>query len=253
MDIVRVDAVYKSFYGSFRLGPIDLNIASGEILGVMGPNGAGKTTLLRLLWGFIRPDAGRISVFGMTPHLQQVDVRLKAGYLSENLSFYNALTAHDFLKLVSNFYNKWDTPYADGLLDELQIKPDAPIYSLSKGARVKLGLVSALGHRPSLVILDAPTDGLDPAPRTQILNFLSKLARDSGTSILLSSHISDDLERTVDSVLMLKDGRVVEYARAAHLFEKYSMSRLEEIFLNAIVAQPLGVGFNPASGRQGKR
>jgi ABC-2 type transport system ATP-binding protein len=106
---------------------------------------------------------------------------------------------------------------------------------LSRGNRVKLGLISALGHHPAL--FDEPTAGLDPLVRVEILQFLRKMAREEGVSILLSSHISDDLDQIADSVLMLNNGQIVEYARAAFLVEKYNLQRLEAIFVHAIGAQ----------------
>ena len=108
------------------------------------------------------------------------------------------------------------------------------IETLSKGTRIKLGLISAVGHRPSLLILDEPTSGLDPLVRLDILRFLKDLAREENVSILLSSHISDDLDQIADSVLMLNKGRLVEYARASSLIDKYGQPRLEGIFIAAI-------------------
>ena len=234
METIRTEQLCKSFKDVFRLGPLDLRVAPGEILGVMGPNGAGKTTLLRLLWGFIRPDSGCISVFGMQPHLDQVKVRLRAGYLSENPQFYSALTAKQFLRFIGNFYQGWDEERSFSLLGEFGVHPDLKIEKLSKGNRIKLGLISAVGHRPSLLILDEPTSGLDPLVRLDILRFLQRLAREENVSILMSSHISDDLDQIADSVLMLNKGRPIEYARASSLLDKYGQPRLEGIFVTAI-------------------
>jgi ABC-2 type transport system ATP-binding protein len=234
METLRTEQLYKTYKGVFRLGPLDLRVAPGEILGVMGPNGAGKTTLLRLLWGFIQPDEGKISVFGMQPHLEQMRVRLKAGYLSENPNFYSAFTARQFLRFVGNFYEGWDESRTIRLLDQFGVFPDQKIEKLSRGNRIKVGLVSAVGHRPALLILDEPTAGLDPVVRLDILRFLALLAREEDVSILLSSHISDDLDQIADSILMLNHGRVVEYARASTLIDKYGKPRLETIFISAL-------------------
>ena len=231
---LRTEGLSKTFKGVFQLGPLDLCVAPGEILGVMGPNGAGKTTLLRLLWGSMRPDAGRISIFGMQPHLDQVGVRRRAGYLSENPQFYPTLTARQFLSFIENFYDEWDQTRVHSLLEEFGVHPDLKIEKLSKGNRIKLGIISAVGHRPSLLILDEPTSGLDPIVRLDILQFLKKLAHREHASILLSSHISDDLDQIADSVLMLNHGRVIEYAMASQLVARYGQPRLEKIFVTAI-------------------
>jgi ABC-2 type transport system ATP-binding protein len=237
METVRTEQLCKAFKSVFRLGPLDLRVAPGEILGVMGPNGAGKTTLLRLLWGFMRPDRGSILVFGMHPHLEQVKVRLRAGYLSENPQFYPSFSAKQFLRFVGYFYESWDTTRAHRLLKEFGVEADLKIEKLSKGTRIKLGLISAVAHRPSLLILDEPTSGLDPLVRRDILRFLKNLARQENVSVVLSSHISDDLDQIADSVLMLNNGRVVEYARASVLLDKYGVPRLEAIFVSAIGCQ----------------
>jgi len=215
VELVHTEQLSKSFKDVFQLGPLDLRVAAGEVLGVLGPEGAGKTTLLRLVWGFMRPDQGRIFVFGMQPHLNQVNVRRRAGYLSESPQFCTALTARQFLQFVGNFYDGWEETHACRLLEQFGMHPDSKVEKLSQGNRIKLGLVSAVGHHPSLLILDEPTLGLDSLDRLEILHFLSRLAREQHVSILISSHISDDLGHIADSILTLNNGRVVEYVRTS--------------------------------------
>lgn len=236
MATIEIRHLEKSF-PKFRLGPLSLMVESGEILGIMGPNGAGKTTLLRLVWGFLRPDSGSISVFGYAPHLHQVRIRLNAGYVSESPHFYGSLKAFRFLEFVSTFYDHWSWERVHTLLDQFRIDPESPIEKLSKGNRMKLGLISAVGHRPSLLILDELTSGLDPLCRMEILTFIRKLSREAGVSVVLSSHISDDLDRIADSVLILNDGGIVEYSQLPKVTSKYGLSQLEDIFLRAIGAE----------------
>jgi ABC-type multidrug transport system ATPase subunit len=217
METIRTEQLSKSFKSVFRLGPVDLRVAPGEVLSVLGPKGAGKTTLLKLLWGFLRPDHGRVFVFGIQPHLNQMSVRRRAGYLSENPQFHSALTATQFLRFVGNFYDGWEETHACRLLERFGVHPDLKVEKLSKGSRIKLGIVSAASHHPALLILDEPTSGLDSLTRFEILRFLSKLAHEEHVSILVSSDISHALDHVADSILMLNGGRVVEYARASHL------------------------------------
>jgi ABC-2 type transport system ATP-binding protein len=233
MEIIKIESLEKQL-GQFRLGPLNLRLQAGEILGIMGPNGAGKTTLLKLAWGFLKPDLGSIRVFGLQPHMDQIRLRLKSGYLSESPQFYSALRARTFVRFISNFYEGWDSTRVESLFREFRIDPEMRIQNLSKGNRVKLGLISALGHRPSLLILDEPTSGLDPLIRVDILDFLRRLARTENVCVLLSSHISDDLDQIADSVLMLNEGRVVEYSQTCSLLQKYSLAQLEAVFLHAI-------------------
>lgn len=217
METIRTERLTKTFKTGFQLGPLSLRVAPGEILGIMGPNGAGKTTLLRLLWGFMRPDSGDVSVFGLRPHLNQMKVRRRVGYLSANPQFDPALSAKQFLRFAGNFYEGWDEARTNLLLDRFRVPAGLKIGKLSNGDRIKLGLISALGHRPSLLMLDEPASGLDPLVRLDILGFLGTFAREENASILLSSHISDDLDYAARSILMLNDGRVVEYARGLSL------------------------------------
>ena len=234
MDIFQVEQVVKRRGESFALGPLDVHLSAGEILGIMGPNGAGKTTFLRLLWGFLRPDTGRVSVFGRAPHLEQVWIRLRAGYLSESPRFYDWMTVERFLSFIAGFYPSWDWGHALELLNEFGLETHRRVGHLSKGNRIKLSLVAAVSHRPQLLILDEPTSGLDPLVRINILDFLKSKAIHDGTGIVLSSHVSNDLDRIADSVLMLHHGEAIEYAPAKVLLERYNQTQLEEVFLNAI-------------------
>ncbi len=234
MDIFQLENTVKKRGDQFVLGPLDLHLEPGEILGIMGPNGAGKTTLLRLLWGFLRPDAGRVSVFGRTPHLEQVWIRLRAGYLPESLRFYDWMSVERFLSFIAGFYPSWDWGRAFELLDQFGLKTTQTIGTLSKGNRVRLGLVAAVSHRPQLLILDEPTAGLDPLVRVDILDFLKRSALGDRTGIVMSSHVSDDLDRIADSVLMLNEGKVVEYAPTKVLLDRSNEVQLEAVFLNAL-------------------
>ncbi len=217
METIRTEQLLKTFNGVLRLGPLDLRLGPGEVLGVIGPYGSGKATLLKLFWGFMKPDHGRIFVFGMQPHLNQMSVRRRAGYLSENPQFYSVLTAKQFLRFVGNFYHGWEESYACGLLERCGVDPDLKVEKLSKGDRVKLRIASASGHHPSLLILDEPTSGLDSQIRLEVLGLLNRLAHEQNVSIVLSSHISNDLDHIADSILILENGRVVEYARTSRI------------------------------------
>ena len=212
MELIRTDGLIKIHSDRFRLGPIDVQVAAGEVLGIMGPTGAGKTTLLKLMWGFLRPDKGSISVFHQQPHLNQVSVRLRAGYLAEAPSFYAGITARRRLDFVSTFYEGWDAARAGELLDRFGIDPDLPVDQMSRGVQMKLALVAAVGHNPFLLLLDEPIAGLDPPARRDVLGFLRDLATKHGVGIVLTSQVSDDLDNLAGSVLLLESGRVVEYA-----------------------------------------
>jgi ABC-type multidrug transport system ATPase subunit len=207
METLKAKQVSKTMDGVLRVGPLDFRLDPGEILGIIGPEGSGKTTLLRLLWGFLRPDEGRIAVFGVQPHLHQMTVRLKAGYLSARPHFYPSLSVMQHVRFTGNFYEGWNESKTNQLLGEFGIDPHAPLQDLAPSDRSKVRLISTLGHRPSLLLLDQPTSGLDATSRAQILHFLQRLAVKEGTSIVLSSDTSDELDQIPDSILMLKSPR----------------------------------------------
>lgn len=213
MDIIRIDGLRKSV-GSFRLGPLDLRVEPGAIVGVVGPKDAGKTTLMRLLWGFSRPDRGIVEVYGMKPHLKQMEVRLRAGYMAEFTWYYPELSIAQFLTFIGNFYPQWDQTRTNSLLERFDLTGEMKIESLSLTGRRTVGLIAALGHRPSLLILDQPTAGIDASVRNDMLDFLRQLAREDKVTIVLSSQVPDEFDRIADGVLTLSDGRqVAEFAQ----------------------------------------
>jgi ABC-2 type transport system ATP-binding protein len=202
--VLEVERAVKRRYAGSMLGPLDLHLAPGRVLGIMGPHRAGKTTLLRMLWGFLRPDAGRITVFGRTPHLEQVEVRLRTGYVARSSSYHAGMTGRRFLEFVSAFYPTWDWKHARRLVESFGVEPAKAIEHMSGAGRTKLAMVAALTHQPRLLILDEPTAGLDPGPRREILDRIRSIADDDGTGIVLSTAIPDDIGRIADSVLMLR-------------------------------------------------
>lgn len=234
MSIIRIEELCKSHGPGFKLGPLSFVLSAGEILGLMGPNGAGKTTLLKLIWGFSRPDHGSVRVFDLAPHLEQLKMRLRAGHLSESPHFYGWMKARRFLQFIAGFYDRWDESRITELSERLNLNLDKRVDQLSKGTRVKLGLIGAVAHRPQLLLLDEPTSGLDPVVRLDILEFLKDLAHYENVAIILSSHISDDLDQIAHTVLMLNEGQCVEYAPTGLLLRQYDMPKLETIFLHAI-------------------
>jgi ABC-2 type transport system ATP-binding protein len=214
MDVLRAEQVSKGFGGSFRLGPLDLRVKPGEILGIVGSEGTGKTTLLKLFWGFIRPDNGRISVLGLQPHLHQLQLRRKAGYLGHPPQYQFECSAKQFLQRVGHFYDCWNEVNAIRLLTYLGVDPTAKMRDLSISDRRKVAIASVSSHQPAVLLLDEPTSGIDRLDGLAILGFLRRLAKQQQVSILLSCPIPDELHDIADRVLTLKDGRPVEYAGA---------------------------------------
>jgi len=208
MHLIKTESVVKRQNAEFQLGPVNLLVRSGEILGVTGEHGAGKTTLLRLIWGFLPTDQGIVSVFHRQPHLHQISIRRRTGYLPESPCFEIQSTARHHLEFVSHFYEGWDKANVDALLDQFQIDPDARIQELSMSCRIKLALISAAGHNPFLLLLDNPMMQLETQDWNEISHFLRALTSKRGTGVVVSAQRSSDLLGLSDSIITLIDGKI---------------------------------------------
>ena len=208
MELIRAESVVKRQGPQFKLGPVDLALRAGEMLGIVGKPGAGKTTLLKLIWGFLRPDQGNVSVFDLKPHLNQLSVRQRTGYLSESSGFDCGRTARQYVQFMAQFYDGWDDAIVNSQLDRFCIDPDICIQQLSHSAKVKLSLISATGHNPFLLLLDNPMARLDSNERLEISEFLKTLSLERGLGVIVSAQQASDLQGWTDSTLTLIDGKV---------------------------------------------
>jgi ABC-2 type transport system ATP-binding protein len=207
MELIRAESVVKVQGARFTLGPFDLELRSGEVLGIIGKPGAGKTTLLKLIWGFLRPDQGSVSVFRLKPHLNQLSIRQRTGFLPESPSFERCRTVRRHIQFMSQFYEGWNEATVNTLLDRFCIDPGMCVEELSDSAKVKLALISATGHNPFLLLLDDPLARLDTLARKEISDFLKTLSSERGIGVMVSAHSSDLLQWT-DSTLTLIDGKI---------------------------------------------
>lgn len=197
-------------YKEFRLNHIDMEIPSGQIVGIIGPNGAGKTTTLQLMMNMIKLDGGELTIFGMQYPHDEKEIKDQIGYVGEVQYFYEDRTVGWTGKFVSRFYTAWNENQFDALLMRFSLSRTKKVKALSKGMRVKLALAIALAHNPRLIILDEPTSGLDPVVRREVLELLKERSlNDEKLSILISSHITDDLERIADTIYYMIAGEIV--------------------------------------------
>lgn len=199
----------KKKYREFMLDIESLYLERGNILGLIGPNGAGKTTTVKIIMNMVRRDGGEVSVFGLDPRKNEKVVKQRVGYVGEEPAFYGDKTVDWTGTYVSGFYPKWNTNRFQNFLDRFAISRSKKIRELSKGMKVKLSLALALSHEAELYILDEPTAGLDPIIRREVLELLLAESREYERSVLISSHITDDISRLADRVAFLVDGRVV--------------------------------------------
>ena len=196
----------------FQLGPIDLALREGEIMGLVGVNGAGKTTLLRLLAGITAPDTGNVEVLGHRLPGAQVAARRDLAFASEDMRLYATRTLDWHIAFVRQVVPQWDADYAAMLMQRFDLRGDQVVGGFSHGQRVKALLLLCLARRPRLLLLDEPTTGLDPVARAEVLEALADVLRDERRSVLFSSHHTHDVEQLADTITMLHAGRVVASA-----------------------------------------
>ena len=195
-------------YPDFQLGPLSLSVEPGTVLGYIGPNGSGKTTTMHCMTGLVKPDSGDIEIFGRRNDPNQPDWKFDIGYVGDVHVFYENWTAAKNLKFLSKFYPNWSENYMMNLVQRFKLPLDRKAKALSTGNRVKLALVSALAHRPKLLLLDEPTAGLDPVVRTEVLDILFEVLEDGDRAIFYSTHILSDIARLADELAFLDNGSI---------------------------------------------
>lgn len=211
-------------YGSFRaLSGLDLTVAPGEIVGLLGPNGSGKSTALRLLLGFLKPTAGHASIAGFDCWNAGVEARKRVAYLPGELRLYDSMTGRRLINFLSQL--RGDTPGVeiDALAKKLDIDIDQQLTTMSSGMKRKVALLTVLVPRVPLIILDEPTNTLDPTMRNELLEQLS-LARERGQAVLFSSHVLQEVEAICNRVAILHRGKLAHLQDMADLREGRSIS-----------------------------
>ena len=207
---VATHGLSKRYGRESALDRVDLRVPDGAVYVLVGANGAGKSTLFKVLMNLERPDAGTAEVFGRDAGDAGPEVRAQVGYVPERQDApYRSMTCARLLRHVAAFYPAWDHAYADHLVRALAVRPERSVGALSKGETRRLQLVLALAHRPSLLLLDEPTDGLDPVVRRRALALLAEHLADAPTTVLISTHHIHELESLADHVGVLRDGRLV--------------------------------------------
>ena len=206
--ILEVKKLRKE-YPEFILDNIDWNVPKGYVMGLIGPNGAGKTTTIKLMMNLIGSDGGNVKVFGLDNIQNEKQIKNKIGYVGEEQYFYEHNNAAWTGEFVSHFFDKWDGERYQSLLEKFEIPPKKRIRKFSKGMKVKLSLAIALSHNPELILLDEPTSGLDPVIRREVIDFLKTFTDDKDKTVILSSHITDDISRIADYITYMINGRIV--------------------------------------------
>jgi ABC-type multidrug transport system, ATPase component len=208
MSILRVDHLTKDF--GFNKGVFDVSfeIEAGEVFGFLGPNGAGKTTTIRHILGFSKPQRSSTSVLGMNSWTQQEKIQRTLGYLPGEIAFPDEMTGIQLINQIDAMRGLKDMSRADALIKRFELDPSGGLKRMSKGMKQKVGIVCAFMHDPGVLVLDEPTNGLDPLMQSIFIDLIME-EKQAGKTILLSSHMFEEVEDTCDRIAIIKQGKLV--------------------------------------------
>ncbi len=241
MNAVETSRLTKNYGDQLALTGIDLVVPEGSVYVLVGANGAGKSTTFKILLNLERPTSGSAKVFDLDTGAQGPHARAQIGYVPEKQeSPFPAMTCVRVIQHVAAFYPSWDWKYCDHLTKSLDIRMDKKSGSLSKGELRRLQLVLAMAHRPPLLLLDEPTEGLDPLARKQTLSLIAEHLADSPTSVMIATHHVHEVDSLTDYVGVLKQGRLVAQMQRDELRAHVAQQRPEEerplSFEDAVIA-----------------
>jgi ABC-2 type transport system ATP-binding protein len=221
--LIELNRVSKRFGTHPVLQEFSMTVGRGEIVGLLGPNGSGKTTSIRLMNGVIRPDSGSIAVAGFDPVRDGEPIRRMSGIMTESAGFYVNMTGLQNLQFYADLYGVTDSRRPTELLEEFGLTGarDKKVGTYSTGMKKRLGLAKALLHTPEILFLDEPTNGLDPEGIRQVLDAIVRLNRRDGTTMILCSHLLQQLETVCHRYVFLTGGRVIEQGTLAELEARY--------------------------------
>jgi ABC-2 type transport system ATP-binding protein len=243
---VLVDDLVVRFGELEAVGGVSFAVAPGEVFGLLGPNGAGKTTTIRVLTTLLAPTAGRALVAGFDVRSDSLAVRASIGYIPQAISVDGALTAHenlDFYGQVTGVPRFERGARVEEAIEAMDLAPmlDRLARTLSGGMLRRLEIATALLNRPAVLFLDEPTVGLDPTARRMVWERLDALVQQSGTTILVTTHMMEEAEQHCDRLAVIDRGHLVEQGEPAELLERHNTDSLEEVFV-AVTGRTIGDG-----------
>ena len=204
---VEIKKLVKNYH-NFSLNIDELKIPSGAIIGLIGENGAGKTTLIKVVLNIIKKEEGTIKIFNKDSQKEELLVKEDIGVVLDNAFFPEILNAKNIDSIMRSIYKEWDSNLFYKYLKEFNIKDDQVLKTMSKGMRKKVEIATALSHHPKLLILDEATSGLDPIMRNEVLDLFLDFIKDDEHTVILSTHITSDLEHIADYIVFIDNGKI---------------------------------------------
>lgn len=221
-------------YGDFKLDGVNLSVTKGGICGFIGQNGAGKTTTISLILDIIKKDAGTIKVFGEDMAENSIALKERIGVVFDEMGYHDFLTATQINKIMGNIYKNWNEKVFFQYLERFGLPKKKRCGAFSRGMRMKLQIAVALSHCAELLIMDEPTSGLDPIVRSEMLQIFQEFVMDENHTILLSSHITSDLERIADEVVFINKGKIILAGNKDELLETHGLMKCKKNDLASI-------------------
>ncbi|MCR5702142.1 MAG: ABC transporter ATP-binding protein [Lachnospiraceae bacterium] len=243
-NVIELRNVTKD-YGDFKLDNVSFSVPEGSVCGFIGQNGAGKTTTINLMLDVIKRDAGEIELFGKSIDHDSASLREDIGVVFDEMGFHEFMTGIDLNIMMKNIYKNWDEELFFSYLKEFSLPAKKKCGSFSRGMRMKLQIAVAISHHAKLLIMDEPTSGLDPIVRNEMINIFREFVLEEDHTILLSSHITGDLEKLADEVVFINGGRIVLAGNKDEILEKHGLLKckkdeLEIISDSLIVSSEMG-------------
>ncbi len=207
-NAIEINGITKRYDG-FTLDNVSFNVARGSIMGFIGQNGAGKSTTINTVLNIIKPDDGDVKIFGLDNRTDELEIKQQLSAVFDELPFHDVLNANALNNILKGVFEGWSSETYFEYLDRFQLPRKKKFGQFSKGMKMKLQIAAALSHGAKLLVMDEATTGLDPVVRNEILDIFLDFLQDEDHSILMSSHITTDLEKVADSVTFIDRGRIL--------------------------------------------
>lgn len=212
-------------YEGFEIKNLNLEIPKGYIIGMIGKNGAGKTTILKSVIDMVKPDSGEIFVFGKNIRDNGAELRNRIGVVLGSGNYYDNLTLKQNKNIFASFYTHWDEQAFERYCKLFELSLNKKVEELSTGMRVKFTIALALSHRAELLLMDEPTAGLDPIVRDEMLEMIMEIIQDEQRSVIFSTHITSDLDKIADYIVLINNGKIELNEPKDDLLERHAVMK----------------------------
>ncbi|MEE1155594.1 MAG: ABC transporter ATP-binding protein [Acutalibacteraceae bacterium] len=234
-NVLKIQNLSKKIKDSFLVNDINFELKEGDIFGFLGPNGAGKSTTIKMILGLVKPSSGNVWINNFSVLEDKDKALMNIGAMVESPSFYEYMSGYDNLKLYANLY-KLSNNKIDEVLELVNLTndKDKKVKNYSLGMKQRLGIARAFLNDPKLVILDEPTNGLDPVGIIEIRNLIKKLAKDSSVTFLICSHILSEMQSVCNKVAIINRGKILVDGDVTDLLQKSGFNKLEDYYMSVL-------------------